>query len=360
MARDDPATLSARPTVRIGGQQLPLLSANIARFRMREALGGLSSLELSIYDILSFPDGSAGFGATAASPVALGAEIVVYVGDTWSPQTVFTGIITAIEAEAGPGTAPLFTILAEDRLFALRRTRKSRSFDDMTPADVVRAIASDHALQAEVGDGLDAPAATWVQMNESDLAFLRRLLAALDADCQLTDTRLQVVRRATAPRATVPLAIGDTLLKVRITADLAEQATETRVGSLDPATGEAVVAVASSGGMGPGSGTDGPAILQRVVSATREHVGHTGPMTDAHARALAEAAYGQRARGFVRADGTAQGNGAIRVGSWLGIAGVNPFFVNTYCVVEATHRFDLEGGYLTDFVAECAYLAAGA
>ena len=71
-------------------------------------------------------------------------------------------------------------------------------------------------------------------------------------------------------------------------------------------------------------------------------------------------AFSRRARRFVRADGTAQGDGAIRVGTWVTLSGINPFFANTYNVVAATHRFDSEQGYMTDFVAECAYLGAGA
>ncbi|MBB4099191.1 phage late control D family protein [Sphingomonas kyeonggiensis] len=361
MARDDPkGSYSARPTVQIGGQDLPLLSANLKSFRMREALGGMSSLELAIYDVLSFADGSAGFGATAASPLKLGATIKVYVGDTFAPQEVFDGVVTGIEVEAGPGSAPVFTLLAEDRLFKLRRKRRSKTYEAQSPADVVRAIAGDHGLEPQIGDGLDAPTSSWVQMNESDLAFLRRLLEVFDADLQLIGAKLQVVPIAAEARSTVPLRFGDTLLQIRVTADLAEQVAETRIGSFDPESGEAIAALATAGRMGPGTGSTGKQGLTGVADGVREHAGHFPPMTEQAARKVAEAAYGRRARRFVRAEGTAQGDGAIRVGSWLELSGINPFFVNSYNAVEVTHRFDLERGYLTDFVAECAYLGAGA
>src|ERR1700712_3960884 len=163
--------LSARPTVRIGGQELPLLSANLSHFRMRERQGGMSSLELSAHDILSFDDGTAGYGATGKSPLKLGAEIRIYTGQTSAPQEVFNGIVTGIEAETGPTHAPMFTLLAEDKLFKLRRKRRCKTYDDMTPGDVVRAIAGDHGLTAQVAGGFDSPSSDWVQMNESDLAF---------------------------------------------------------------------------------------------------------------------------------------------------------------------------------------------
>jgi phage protein D len=146
-------------------------------------------------------------------------------------------------------------------------------------------------------------------------------------------------------------------MRVRLTADLAEQVTAQRVGSYDPATGEAVSAEASNGRMGPGSGRDGPTLLRDVVEEVREHLGHHGPMTQDEAQALAEAEYGRRARRFLRVDATAGGDPAIRVGTQVTISGVNPFFENDYTVVEATHRFDLATGYQTDFIAEGAYLA---
>lgn len=351
---------SARPTVRLDGQELPLLSANIIRFRMREAEGGMSSCELTLSDVLSFQGGGSGYGATPDSPIRLGAALAVYGGASDAPQEIFAGRLTALEAEAGTHTAPLFTLIAEDKLFAARRKRRSRLFEQSSPADIVRAIADGHGLTPEIRDGLAAPIADWVQMNESDLAFLRRVLARVDADLQLVGERLQVGPVADAPRATVTLMLGTTLMRARLTADLADQATAIRVGSYDPASGEEVSAEATTGRMGPGSGRNGATLLRESFEDVREHIGHHGPMTQSEAQDIAQAQFGRRARRFVRVDATAKGDPAIRVGTRVTISGVNPFFENDYTVQEATHRFDLATGYLTDFIAEGAYLAVPA
>jgi len=360
MPLDDLRIISARPTIRLDEMELPLLTKNITRLRMREAVGGLSSLELVILDILSFEDGAAGYGATAESPVRLGSSIKVYMGEVAGPQEIFDGQITAIEAEVGPASAPLFTVLAEDKLFKARKTRRSRTFEDSTPADIVRAIAGDHGLTPEIRDGLDTPTGTWSQMNESDLAFLRRILERFDADAQVVAGALQAGPCARDPRTSVTLRLGETLVRARMTADLADQTTAVRVGGFDPATGDAVVGTASEGQMGPGQGADGPTLLRSKFDELREHTGHQDVLTDAEGDAVARALYGRRARRFVRVDAAAQGNAAIRVGTHVTLAGVNPFFENTYVVVEATHRFDLEGGYLTEFIAEGAFLGGGA
>jgi phage protein D len=179
----------------------------------------------------------------------------------------------------------------------------------------------------------------------------------VDADLQIVGDRLQAGLVADEPRATIMLTLNRTLVRARITADLADQATAVRVGSYDPATGEAVSAEVGSGRLGPGSGRNGAALLRDVVEEVREHLGHQGPMRQDEAQSLAEAEFGRRARRFVRMDATATGDPAIRVGTRVTVSGVNPFFENDYTVVEATHRFDLATGYMTDFLAEGAFLA---
>ena len=59
------------------------------------------------------------------------------------------------------------------------------------------------------------------------------------------------------------------------------------------------------------------------------------------------------------ARGVAEGNPALRVGSYLTLTGLGPRFSNTYYATATVHRFDTEKGYETEFTAECAYLGAG-
>lgn len=356
MADGDIRLVSARPTIRVDGQEFPLLSSNIVRMRMREAAGGMSSLELCFVDWLSQEDGGASYGATSGSPLKLGARIKLYAGEALGPQEIFDGLITALEGEAGTDGPPTFTILAEDPLWKARRARKSRTFEDMSPADLVSRIAGDHGLTPKARDGLDQPVRTWAQMNESDLAFLRRVLEPLDADLQVVGGDLQAGPVGREARVQVELRLGGTLVRARITADLADQATKVVVPSFDPATGETVSGDATAGDYGPGHGKRGAQLLQQAVGEVAERIGTRQPMTQGEADKLARAAFSRRARRFVRVDATAQGDARIRVGAWAAVSGLNPMFANTYVVTEAVHRFDAATGYLTDFIGESAWL----
>ena len=357
MALADPFLYTASPTVEVGGMSYPLIASNLERMRVVEALGGLSSLELVLTDSVTRDDGTMAHAAGAGSPLELGAGIRVFAGAAEVRAfEIFDGQITAIESELRDAGAPTFTVLAEDRLFPARRKRRTRLFDDSPLSDVLDAIASDYGLTAEVRDGVDTTARDWMQLDETDLAFLRRILHLCDADVQIVGDRLQVGRVGMDRRSLVALTAGSNLKQVRITADIAEQVSEIRLASFDPGTGEPADATAPASGFGPGTGKTGADLLAEKFSAVTMHSGRSGPLTDSEADMLAQYDSDRRARAFVTARGTAQGNGELRVGSWIELGGVNAQFANQYSVVRAVHRFDRLHGYETDFEAQCAYL----
>lgn len=360
MALDDPpAIYSTLPTVEIDGQSYPVLSRNIVAVRMDEALGGLASLELTVTDWVARPDGTAGHGADSGSPLVLGAGLRVFLGPAGVlASEVFDGQITAVECETRAAEPPLLTVTAEDRLFSARRRRRSKLFADKTIAQIVEAIAGDHHLTAEVREGLPSFTATWVQQDETDLAFLRRVLETVDGDVQIVGNRMQVGKVALNQRSAATLTAGSTLESVRIVADIADQVTAARLGSFDPKAGTAFKAAAQVRGNGPGTGQTGCEVLNSKFAAVEWLHGREGPMARAEADARVQALYDRRARAFVRAYGTAIGDARIRVGSWLTLQGVNAQFVNDYAVIEAVHRYEPSHGYRTDFIAECAYLGA--
>ena len=358
MALDDPqAVHSTLPTVEVDGMSYPLLTPNIVSVRMEEALGGMSSLELSVIDWVARGDGSAGHGSDAGSPLKLGAGLRVFMGPAAVlAGEIFDGQVTALECETRAAEPPLITVVAEDRLFTARRKRRTRLFENKSLRQIVEEVAGDHGLTAEVRDGLPTFTATWAQQDETDLAFLRRLLGRFDGDLQIVGAKLQVGKTGLNQRSALTLTAGSTLESVRVTADVADQITGAKVSSHDPETGEALTGEAQARGNGPGTGKTGADVLGEKFAPVAWPLGRYGPMTQGEADAVAQAEYDRRARAFVRACGTAIGNAQLRVGSWVTLAGVNAQFANDYAVIRCTHRFDPAFGYRTDFIAESAYL----
>jgi len=346
---------TARPTLRLAGQEDVRVSELLIGMRMEESEGGMSALDLRFSNVASVTGGGAEIGFPADSKLRLGAAIEVYCGDELEPREIFRGKITALEADFRTGAPPELTVLAEDSLQQARLARRSKVYTDQSPADIVRAVAGELGLTPVI-TGLASPVATWAQYNESDLAFLRRLLSRFDADLQVLGSELQVSPRGEVRRGALDLEMFSQLARARVTADLSAQVTAVTVRGWNARDGVAVKADVRAGThLGPGSGKEGAAVLREAFGERSEHIGHFAVASDDEAGALAAAAYDQRARRFVRVDGTAVGNARLRVGCHVSLSQLGAPYDNTYYVVRTCHVYDVHQGYRTDFVAECAF-----
>jgi uncharacterized protein len=353
------ALYSARPTLRVDGQDDARTSANLQSLTMQEQEGGLSSLEVSFGGVGLRDDGQVGFLFEDEQLIKFGARIEVYAGEAAAPTAIFDGLVSAIELAMDAEGPPRVVAWAEDKLAKARLERRSASYENQSLADLVGTVASRHGLTPKV-TGLSEPLPLAVQFNESDLAFLRRLLQRVGADLQVVGDELQAGARAEVTRSSLTLVMHSQLSRLRVVADLANQVTALKVTGFDPEQGQAVEGSGSGAALGPGSGRTGASVLEQTFGARSQQTSHRLALTSAEATALAEAEFAQRARRFVRVEGVCEGNPALRVGTEVTLKDVSPRFDNAYSVVACTHRFDVRRGYETSFIAEGAYLGEAA
>lgn len=343
----------ARPTIRVGDREVTTLSEQMVSFTVRENEGGLSALELRLNN---FSD-AGGFQFEDERDLRLGTALSIYSGDEREPREVFRGVVSALEAEFPESGPAQLLVLAEDALQRARLTRRTAVHDNVTVSRLVSTVASELGLTPVV-TGLADNLGTQVQLNESNLAFLRRLLARNDADVQAVGTELHVSPRADVQRGVLELALRGQLRGARFRVDLADQVTEVTTSGWDPSRGERIAGSSSGSRLGPGSGRTGAATVQDVFGTRSEHVAHPAILNSEEAGALATSAFHERARRFVVLEGRAEGNPRIRVGTHVRVTGASNRFNNTYYVVRACHRYDQLTGYVTEFEAECAFLGA--
>jgi phage protein D len=346
----------ARPTLRVGGRDEPRASSLVVAMEMREHEGGMSSVELRFSNVASLDDHTAEPAFDDERVLRLGAELRVYCGDVRDPQEIFRGTITATELVLSRGAPAEHVVLAEDALQRARLVRRTRVHPSASIGRLAGEVARAAGLEPIVNRAFDGDIGTQVQLAESDLAFLRRLVRERDGDVQVVEGELHVTPRSDAERSELELAMQRTISSLRITADLAHQATAVTVAGWDAGASERIAVTARGSRLGEGTGRTGPQLLRDALGERSEHVGHVSVRTRAEAQALADAAFDQAARRFVRACGTADGNAALRVGARVRLGRAGRRFRNAFYVTSTCHRFDLARGYETDFEAECAYL----
>ena len=137
---------------------------------------------------------------------------------------LFDGRIRLWKATSPAGAPPFITVLAEDRFQDLRMTRRTRTFEDVSDADVIRRMASDHGFTADVS--ADGPTyKTLAQVNQSDLAFMRERARSIDAELWMDGSNIRVKARANRRTSAIELTLGADLQSFTATSDLATQRT---------------------------------------------------------------------------------------------------------------------------------------
>jgi phage protein D len=352
----DQLLVAARPEVKIEGRTVDDLSNGLEVMRVHEGRETPAMLELQV--------GNWGTPAAGGTPdfryldrrvLDFGKRVEV----GFSGSTLFRGKITGLEVVFPRSGVPALVVLAEDELQALRLARRTRTFADVGDADLVRAIAGDHGLTAEVD--LSGPTHKLVaQLDQSDLAFLRDRVRAVGGELWMRDGKLHAAPRTSRAGSGRPpkLRLNHEISELRVRADLAHQATAVVVGGWDVSAAAAIKERAGDDVLGAesGGGETGAQILQRVFGARVQTVVAATPFTTAEAQARAAAIFRARARRFLRGEAVCVTTGALTVGSKFTLEGAGAPFSGDYQLIDVVHRFDAVAGARSEIVFERAVL----
>lgn len=339
---------TARPTFRINGEERARLGEALMEMSIREGWDGLRTAQVT-FGNWGDQGGTADFLFNDRAVLDFGKELEVRYDDA----VVFKGRIYALEADYGEGVPPTLGVHADDALQDLRMTRRTRTFADVSDADLLDQVAQAHGLRTDVS--VSGPTYKQVaQVNQSDLALLRDRALLGGFELWIADDTLHAAPRADRAGETVTLRRGEGLQAFHVTADLAHQATALVVSGWDVAEKAMASHEATDSVLGRELGNDesGAALLQRARGERKQTVAHTLARSADEAQAQAEGLFKRGARRFVVGEGKAPGDARLTVGRAVKLEGLGTIFDGTYTLVEVDQRFDAAGGLRTEFTVE--------
>lgn len=356
MAEEQASGLTeSRPDFFVGGEEKPALAGGLVALSIVENTAGLYRCEARF--------GNWGTKEQATDFLYFDRQVLDFGKDfqvKLAGKVIFDGRVMALEASYPEGQAPEIAVLAEDRFQDLRMTRRTRTFADMSDADVFNQIASDHGLTPSV----DVQSATYkvlAQVNQSDLAFMRERARAIDAELWMDGRTLNVKTRVGRNGETVEMTRGNQLREFRALADLAMQRTSVKVSGWDVPGKQALEHEATDSVISAEVGSDesGVSILQSKLGARKESLAHAVPLNSQEAQHAAETFFRMSARRFVVGYGVAETKADVRVGNYVELKELGVMFSGKYYLTEVRHLFDNAKGIRTEFRAERAGIGRG-
>lgn len=355
---DTPSLYAADPVFTVSGQRVADLGRDCLALAVEEDTRGLRTCTAEFIanapreqrnaDVVEYLDGRT---------LDFGSMLSVSVGPPDDEQVVFSGKVSSLAVVFDEGEPPHVTVDAEDALMALRMTRRSAAYAQVSDADLARQIAAQHGLSAEVdADGPTYPAV--VQVDESDLGFLRSRAALIGAEIWAAGTALHFATRDKRSGPSITLTPGATMLSAEIRADLAHQRSEVLVSGYDASARQLVDETANTSAVRAevSGGRIGPDVLDTALQHTPEQWSALVPLTTGEAHSWATAQLLERARRFVTVIGTTVGTPKLSVGTRLRLDAVGgPFEGDGYYVTKVRQRWQRGvGGLRTHFEAERA------
>ena len=290
-------------------------------------------------------------GDFAFGDIGLGRTLGVAMGET-ADQVMFEGEVTAIEERFGHG-APQIVLLVEDKLHRLARDRHNRRFEQTTVDGVIAEVVQGVGLSGDAE--VSSATSTWLQMNESSLAFLMRLVAPYGIGLRLEEGQVRAKPEVEDPE---PLELDPgqgTAKSVRIIADLNHQPSAVTVQGYDLSSDEAVSKEADS--LGPGiTGTLAADELGRLGWETASILPHPFARSQAEADGIAEGQFSRAASRFVHGDVVCSGTPGLRAGREVRLSGLSERLNGRYRVADCRHVFGATG-YETRIKVQRAFLS---
>ena len=285
-----------------------------------------------------------------STPLKAGAQIEIKLGargDT-AVATVFKGDIVALEPEFLEGSC-VIAARAYDKSYKLNRRRASKTFQQQTASDIVRAVVAEAGLAVGEIESTTVLYEYFQQSMETDWEFCWRLAAINNYEFVVDDAKAHFrPRKLGSPVA--ELTWGDTLLTFKPRMSGMAQPKDVKVANHDPkARRELVGTAASAQPTSTAPAANGRGALVGSLQGGSVVLADRVAVNQAEATKLAQSALDRMVASYLEADGKAGGNPKVRAGTTVSIKGVGTQFSGNYVLTQTQHTFRGGDQYTTTF-----------
>jgi uncharacterized protein involved in type VI secretion and phage assembly len=326
-----------------GGSQLdPKIRDTMLEVRVRDTLLLPSSATLRVAD----PKGD-NIDKLFTS-LGIGKDIEVKTSSTGATATksIFKGQVVAFEPEFGAKGAEI-VIRALDKGHKLQRQRKVRTFQQVSAADMVRKIAGEAGLGADV-ESTSMVYEFFQQSAETDWDFITRLARVNDYRVFVRDTTLHFEKADRSAGAAIELTWQQNLLSFRPRVSGVQQIDTVNVRNWDAKAKKTVTGSASRATTASTPGVQRSKVASDLGGGTTL-VANRLAVTSGEANGIAKSTLQGQADAFAEAEGVCFGNPDVKAGSKVSIKNVGTKFGGTYLVSSTTHLYRGKTGYQTSF-----------
>jgi phage protein D len=334
-------TLVAAVDIKVEGQALdPSIAAGLLEARVQDNLMLPDAFMLRLRDTdFKLVDGT-------LFDVGAKIELKFTAAGPSSPADAFTGEVATI-APQFEAEGCVLLVRGYDVSHKLNRSRKTRTFQDMTASDIASKIIGEAGLPAEVTPTNDVHPFEQ-QSNETDWDYLWRLAGRVSYELACIDGKIHFRPPGTSAGTPVKLAWGEDLRAFHPRATAVAQVDKVTVSGWDPKAKRRVTANAQTAKLDSSIGLQRNAVAQGLGGGTIT-VSDQIVTSQGEADALAQSTLDRLANAWLEAEGACRGNPKIRAGSKVQITGIGTRFSGEYLVTKSTHVMRGLTGYETEF-----------
>lgn len=336
--------------IKIGGKKIgDDLLASITSVTISKGINRADSFIFKVGDQLK--NGS--YTWLGCDSLKMGQEVAIQLGYAGNlSHSVKAHIDKVTPAFSGSSTS-IITVEGSDKAFAkLTEESDAVTYKNKKDSDIVKQIASDVGLSAEVDNTADEPQESKTKNGgASYLNYIRSMLEAnADFEFFVAEGKLHFKKSAADKSPALTLKWGELLKSFKPSVNISELVTGVVVKGWDENKKEAIEGKATLEGgkpSGPGSGQLNKG-LNSIYGEKQRVITDQPVSSKEEANALAKSILEEAKSKFMKGSGVTVGMPEIKPGVVIKLDGLGDVFSGNYYVLETTHKID-ENGYDTSF-----------